>query len=84
MEPYKIMNRLIKLIWDFRGLDSLITAKHHQKHLEEYFIINPYKINITGTTEESDFYSITYIVVEESDMIHFRDILKPHRAEIYE
>jgi hypothetical protein len=29
-------------------------------------------------------HAIAYIVVEEKDMITFRDVLKPHRGEFFE
>jgi hypothetical protein len=29
-------------------------------------------------------HAIAYIVVEEKDMIQFRDVLKPHRGELFE
>jgi hypothetical protein len=28
-------------------------------------------------------HAIAFIVVEEKDMIKFRDVLKPHRGEVY-
>jgi hypothetical protein len=29
-------------------------------------------------------HAIAFIVVEEQDMIRFRDVLKPHRGELFE
>ena len=78
------MNRKIQLIWDFKGKEASLIAKHHKIHLDEYLLSNPYSLNITGTIVESDFSAFAYLVVEEIDMIKFRDILKPHRAQVYE
>ena len=76
------MNRKIKLIWDFRGLETLEIAKHHCIHLEEFTIkekLNFYKIE---SLQISEMYSIASIIIDEKDMITYRDALKPHRGEL--
>jgi len=30
------MERQIKLIWDFRGPNALLTAQHHEIHLKDF------------------------------------------------
>jgi hypothetical protein len=74
----------IKLIWDFRGSVSAKTAEHHEIHLKEYLEIEKYAVNITGYEELHEMHSIAYLVIEEKDLITFRDQLKPHRAEYYD
>lgn len=76
------MNRKIKLIWDFRGPEALPTAKHHAIHLEEFAIKEKLAYHKADVTEFSDYFSIAFIVVDEKDMITYRDALKPHRAEV--
>lgn len=76
--------RKIKLIWDFRGEAASKTAEHHEIHLKEYLETEKYVLKITGFEILNDAYAIAYLVVEEKDMITFRDILKPHRGEVYE
>jgi hypothetical protein len=78
------MENKIKLIWDFRGDRAALMAKHHKIHLDEYLLSITYKIQITGTETYDDFFSIAYMVINESDKIEFRDILRPHRAEVYD
>ncbi|MBQ4916235.1 hypothetical protein J8L85_17425 [Maribacter sp. MMG018] len=78
------MNRKIKLIWDFRGPESLKTAEHHEIHLKEFIAIEKLNLDITGFSKINELHSIAYMVVEESNMIAVRDALKPHRGEIYE
>jgi len=78
------MSKKIKLIWDFRGPSALQTAQHHAIHLNEYLIIENYSLNLTGFETIDEFYSTAYIIVEENDMLKFRDALKPHRGEWYE
>ena len=78
------MNRKIKLIWDFRGPSAGNTAEHHEKHLKEYIVIKKLDLDITGHQHLNEMYSLTYLVVKESNMIALRDALKPHRAEVYE
>lgn len=75
--------RKIKLIWDFRGQAAVKTAEHHEIHLKEFLDKENYPLQITGFTEINDMYAIAFLVVEEKDMIIFRDALKPHRGEVY-
>lgn len=76
--------RQIKLIWDFRGPASAKTAEHHDIHLKEFLEKENYTLKITGFEILNDMYAIAYLVVEEADMIRFRDALRPHRGEVYE
>ncbi|SHI51797.1 hypothetical protein SAMN05444337_0191 [Flavobacterium haoranii] len=76
--------RKIKLIWDFRGAAASKTAEHHEIHLKEFLIKENYPLQITGFTEINDMYAIAYVVVEEKDLLTFRDALKPHRGEVYQ
>lgn len=78
------MERLIKLIWDFRGPQALKTAEHHELHLKEYIVIEHLPIQITGFEPLSDTHAIAYLVVNDALMIQVRDRLKPHRGELYE
>ena len=77
------MSRKIKLIWDFKGLNAENTAKHHEIHLKEYLILEQLPLETTGFDNFSEVHSIAFMVVDEKDMILFRDKLKPHRAEVY-
>lgn len=79
------MERNIKLIWDFRGMDAAKTAKHHEIHLKEF--INKNQLSnfpITGAEDLSDMHSIAFWVIPESEIMNYRDILKPHRAQVYQ
>ena len=78
------MDRQIKLIWDFRGPAAQKTAEHHEVHLKD-FIENEKleNLKITGVEQISALHSIAFWVVPESEMIKYRDILKPHRATLY-
>ncbi len=77
------MSRKIKLIWDFRGSVAAQTAEHHEVHLKEYMLIEKLPLNITGFYIINDMHAIAFMVVEEENMIAVRDVLKPHRGEIY-
>lgn len=73
----------IKLVWEFRGLNHLQTAKHHVRHLQE-FLMNldkNYPTSVEGTNEN---YSKAILIVPKSEMIFFRDTLKPHYGELVE
>lgn len=78
------MERQIKLIWDFRGKGALQTAEHHEIHLKEYIVMENLPISITGFSAINDTHAIAFIVVNDAQMIALRDILKPHRGELYE
>jgi hypothetical protein len=77
------MSRKIKLIWDFRGEVAVKTAEHHEKHLKEYIVAEKFPINITGFEVINDLHAIAFMVVTDENMIQIRDILKPHRGEIF-
>jgi hypothetical protein len=78
------MEREIKLIWDFRGPSSKKIAEHHEVHLREFIANNNIEGHkITGTEEMSEMHSLAYWVIPESKIPTYRDILKPHRASVY-
>lgn len=77
------MSRQIKLIWDFRGTAAEKTAEHHEIHLKEYIATEKLPLDITGFEVYNEMYAIAFIVVPEELMISVRDVLRPHRGEIY-
>ncbi len=77
------MSRQIKLIWDFRGPASAKTAEHHEIHLKEYISIEKLPITLTGFEIKNEMHAIAFMVVTDEHMIQVRDILKPHRGELY-
>lgn len=78
------MERKIKLIWDFRGPESRKIAEHHEVHLKEFIANNDIQDHkITGVEEVSEMHSLAYWVITESSIPSYRDILKPHRATVY-
>lgn len=76
--------RMLKLIWDFRGPDAARTAEHHALHLKEYIRDNEIAPEITGFEEVDPQHHLAFLVVYERDMPAVRDQLKPHRGQIYE
>lgn len=77
------MSRKIKLIWDFRGPASAKTAEHHEIHLKEFIVAEKLPLNITGFEIYNEMQAIAFMVVAEENMILVRDVLKPHRGEIF-
>lgn len=77
------MARKIKLIWDFRGPASAKTAEHHEIHLKEFISIEKLPLNITGFELLNEMHALAFMVVNEADMITVRDVLKPHRGDLY-
>jgi hypothetical protein len=78
------MSRKIKLIWDFRGPASAKTAEHHEIHLKEFIEVEKLPLNITGFEIYNEMQAIAFMVVTDENMISVRDVLKPHRGELYE
>lgn len=78
------MNGKIKLVWDFRGEDAKLTAKHHTVHLKEFANLEELSFHEIAISETNPMLSSAYIIVDEANMKTFRDALKPHRGEIAE
>lgn len=76
--------RMLKLIWDFRGPDAEITAKHHALHLKEYTRSHDLSMEISGSQNLSEGHAIAYLVVSDNEMPAVRDDLRPHRGQIFE
>lgn len=76
--------RKLKLIWDFKGPDSSITARHHAAHLKDFVRMNKLSMEIVKVEELSPAHAIAYLVVTDAEMPAVRDALKPHRGQIFE
>ncbi len=74
--------RKLKLIWDFKGEDGFETAKHHCVHLKEFANIENLPFYEVNFTQLHPLHTIAFIIINEKEMIAFRDALKPHRGEI--
>ncbi len=77
------MSRKIKLIWEFRGPAAAKTAEHHEIHLKEFIAAEKLDLNITGFEIFGEMQALAFMVVTDENMIAVRDVLKPHRGEIY-
>ncbi len=76
--------RMLKLIWDFKGPDAARTAEHHALHLKEYIRDNEIAPEITGFEEVAPQHHLAFLVVYERDMPAVRDQLKPHRGQVFQ
>jgi hypothetical protein len=76
------LNRKLKLIWDFKGPDSLKIAEHHCIHLKEFAVIEKLHFYEIDFTIISEIHTIAFIIVDEVDMKTYRDALKPHRGQL--
>ncbi len=79
-----ILERKLKLIWDFRGESSEKTAEHHAIHLKEFANFEKLHYYEIGFSIISEMHTIAFIVVDEADMKTYRDALKPHRGQLAE
>ena len=55
MKP--VLDRKIKLIWDFRGPQAARTAEHYQNHLAEFVTLEELKHDISGFEHFSAIYA---------------------------
>ena len=77
-----MLNRKLKLIWDFKGPASQKTAEHHCIHLKEFAAIEKLHFHHIDLTIISEMHSIAFITIDEIDMKTYRDALKPHRGQL--
>lgn len=76
------MNRKIRLIWEFRGPDALETAKHHVIHLKEFAVLEKLHFYESDFIKQSDYFSSAFIIVDEVDMLMYKNALKPDRGTV--
>jgi hypothetical protein len=76
--------RKLKLIWDFRGPAAQKIAEHHEIHLKDYNKTISAKVYKTGVERLHELHSIAFMVIDEVDMKPIRDVLKPHRGQVYQ
>ncbi|MEE9349663.1 MAG: hypothetical protein V3U80_06415 [Flavobacteriaceae bacterium] len=77
------MNRKIRLIWEFRGPDSLGIAKHHVIHLQEFAKMENLAFYEVNTIEHSNYFNSAFIIVDEKDMLTYKNALKPDRGTVF-
>lgn len=76
--------RKIKLIWDFKGPTALGTAQHHCIHLKEFAEKENLVFHKIDHEVVNDMWASAFIAVNETDMITYRNALKPHRGEVFQ
>ena len=73
------MDKKIKFIWKFYGLEAKGTAEHHVIHLIEYCQNKQFQgESSVEPIEEGGFQA--YLILEESNAIIAHPTLKPHAA----
>ena len=70
----------VKLLWDFRGENTFDMATHYNKHLVEFFESKEINLFKSGVEKISDYYHLTYAIINEKDVNTVKHSLKPHRA----
>ena len=78
------MNKKVKLIWNFNGIDALKIADHHLVHLNEYISREEIDVIDSGTELINEFSSISFIIIDNSLVEKLRAALKPHKGFIVE
>lgn len=76
------MSRKIRLLWDFRGPDSLETAKHHVIHLKEFAEIEKLPFIEISIIEQNIYLNSAFIIIFETELSVYKNALKPNRGTI--
>jgi len=76
------MTRIIKLVWEFRGMDALGTAKHHIIHLKDFSEREKLAYYKSDIEILSETVVIAYLKVEEPDAQKIYGMIKPDRGEV--
>jgi len=77
------LNRKIKLIWDLRGLNNVLkTAQDHGQNIKYFAEKSHLTYDEIGSYIVSEHHAVAFVIIDEKDMITFRDALKPHRAVV--
>ena len=58
-----LLDRTIKLIWDFKGPAAAKTAEHYLVHLKEYVDKEELKYDIYNVEHVSSTHSLVFLVV---------------------
>ena len=74
----------IKLIWDFRGSNTLQMAIHYNKHVKEFFESKNIDLIDSGHEIINGNYHISYAIIHKKDVNLVKQVLKPHRALLIE
>lgn len=78
-----VMNKKIKLIWEFRGPTAEQTAKHHVIHLKEYMALQNFDFDKSAVDITSEFNCSAYLITNEEYLQQLRSDLKPNRGTYY-
>ena len=70
----------LKFTWEFFGPDSSKLSHHHYLHLKEFLEKEKISFSSIGTINESENFSYSYIVLDESLLELIKKSLKPHKA----
>jgi len=70
----------IKLIWEFRGRNTLKMATHYNKHIKEYFELKNIDLIDSGHEIINEFHHISFAIIKKENVNLVKQALKPHRA----
>jgi hypothetical protein len=76
------MKRIIKLVWEFRGIDALGTSEHHIIHLNEFAKKEKLSFYVSDLEKLSETHVIAFMKVQEDDAQRIYGMLKPDRGEV--
>jgi len=74
------MNKKVKFVWDFFGLDAKKTAEHSLHHVEDFLIKSKINFHSKGFLQESSHHFYSFVVIEMEFLEIIKEKLRPHRA----
>ena len=70
----------LRFVWEFFGPDSKQLSLHHLDHLKEFLIKQNIPDYGSGIETESENFSYSFVVLEDSYIDIIKSTLKPHKA----
>ena len=70
----------IKLIWDFRGTNTLQMATHYNKHIKEFFESKNIDLIDSGHEIINESQHSSFAIIKKEDVNLVKQVLKPQRA----
>ncbi len=74
------MEKRVKFIWKFYGLEAKGTAEHHVIHLKEYCVKNSFENFESNIEDLEEGGTQAYLIIEEKNAITAHGFLKPDGA----
>jgi hypothetical protein len=76
-----LLDKKIKLFWDFKGPSAYMRAQRYEKHILHYAELEELKFNESDCIQISENHSMVTLIVAEFELALVKDDLNPDRGE---